>query len=291
MKLHFIQFMRSVLIACLSMLPLRGHSETISFRADSWCPYVCNPNSARPGYMVEILKAIFEKQGLRVDVKITNWVRAIKETRSNQAQGLLGCNPSDTPDFVFPQKALGVVKNAYFTLKNSAWSYRGRESLQNKRIGVINGYSYGDSIDNMIKNRHRSFIPFSGKKPLQQILEALKKGELDGFVENPVALHYGLAELGVPVDTVKTVGWVADQDPFLYAAFSPQNPKSEQYAEMLNKGLTEMRRNGELRRILEKYNLEDWEKSSVSLGALDNFGARFLQSSLDFFDVFDARNL
>lgn len=279
------------LVSVLFVLGLssQAFADTLSFRSDFWCPYVCNPASNKPGYMVEIMRQIFEKHGHKVDVKLSNWVRAIKDTRSNKSQGLLGCSIGDAPDFVFPHKSLGLMKSAYFTLKDSTWTYNGRQSLQNKRIGVINGYSYGDSVDNLIRTRNKSFIPFSGDRPLEQIIKMIQSGRLEAFIENPVALHYALAEMNVPVDTLRVAGWVVADDPFLYVAFSPENSKSKIYADILDKGLTDLRRSGELRRILEKYNIEDWEQQK-NLGTND-LSTGFLKSSLDLIHVFNTGSL
>ncbi|WP_374078551.1 substrate-binding periplasmic protein [Bdellovibrio bacteriovorus] len=278
--------MKHVFAILILFLSIQVHADTITFRSDFWCPYVCNANSSRPGYMVEIVRQVFEKQGHKVEFKLDNWVRAIKETRSNQAQALLGCSQVDAPDFIFPQKSLGIIRNAYFTTKHSSWFYQGRHSLQNKRIGVINGYAYGDSIDTLIQNRHKTFVPFSGERPLNQMIKAIQNGRIDGFIENPVTLQFSLAEMNLPADTLKAVGWVDTHDPFLFAGFSPNNPRSKLYAEMLSKGIDDLRRSGELRRILEKYKMADWDQpATISLGALNNLSPRLFKGSLDLVNV------
>lgn len=283
--------MKHVFTILAFLLSVQTQADTISFRSDYWCPYVCNPYSSRPGYMVEIVRQVFEKNGHKVEFKLSNWVHAIKETRSNKAQALLGCSETDAPDFIFPQKHLGIIRNAYFTTKDSTWSHQGRHSLQNKRIGVINGYSYGDSIDNLIQSRHKTFIPFSGERPLNQMIKTIQSGRIDGFIENPVVLQFSLAEMNLPADTVKVAGWVETHDPFLFAGFSPNNPKSKLYAEMLSKGIDDLRRSGELRRILEKYNLSDWEQPvTISLGSLNNLSPRLFKGSLDLVDVLNTRS-
>ncbi|WP_415062810.1 substrate-binding periplasmic protein [Bdellovibrio sp.] len=267
-------------------------AATLSFRSDYWCPYVCEPNSSRPGYMVEVLQKIFQKHGHTVDVKLTNWVRAIKETRTGKAQGLLGARRADAPDFIFSEKSLGITKNVYFTHKDSSWTYQGRQSLQAARIGVINGYSYGDSIDHLIQTRHKSFIPFSGERPLEQVIKMLESGRLDAFIENPLALHYALKNQNLPTETLKVAGWVSAQDPFLFIGFTPNNPESKTYATIVTKGIQELRRNGNLKRILDKYNLEDWENSQpLALGALHDFSPRLLKSPLDLLHMFNTGSL
>lgn len=279
------------IITTILLFKSLSFADAISMRSDYWCPYVCDPRSEKPGYMVEIVQQIFEKKGHTVDMRLTNWVRAVKDVRTNKAQVLVGASRMDAPDFIFTRNTMGIMKNAYFTKKDSKWKFTGRNSLQNMRIGVINGYTYGDSIDQMIRSRHKSFIPFSGEKPLEQIIRMIESNRLDAFIENPVALHQALKKFGVAAESLKVAGWVSSQDPYLYVGFSPNHPKSREYATILNHGVEELRRSGELQRILDKYQVEDWEKSKISLGALDDFSPRILKSSFDLLDMFNARSL
>jgi len=52
-------------------LPVGGHGATVSLRADFWCPFNCEPDAARPGFMVEIAPyALGSKYGHTVDYQI-----------------------------------------------------------------------------------------------------------------------------------------------------------------------------------------------------------------------------
>jgi polar amino acid transport system substrate-binding protein len=46
----------------------------------------------------------------------------------------------------------------------------------------------------------------------------------------------------------------------LFIAFSPKEPKAKIYANILAKETKEMRKSGELKKILATYNLTDWQK-------------------------------
>jgi polar amino acid transport system substrate-binding protein len=45
----------------------------------------------------------------------------------------------------------------------------------------------------------------------------------------------------------------------VYIAFSPGNPKSQEYAQILSKGIQQLRASGELATILKKYGMSDWK--------------------------------
>ena len=42
-------------------------AETISVRADVWMPYNGEPGAEKPGYGIEILKAVFGPQNIEID--------------------------------------------------------------------------------------------------------------------------------------------------------------------------------------------------------------------------------
>lgn len=267
-------------------------ADTISIRSDLWCPYACDETSPRPGYMVETVKYIFAKHGHRIDFKTTNWVNAIKETRSNKINALIGCSHSDAPDFIFPERPLGQMINHYFVGKNSKWTYKGRQSLTGRRVGVIAGYTYGDGVDNLVKTKHKSLVIFTGHDPLGQMLKAADNGTIDAFVESPMVLRFYLSGKKIPLDAYKPVSPNMANDPDLFISFSPNNPKSAYYAELINKGIDEMRQSGELQRILDRYSLTDWLDRQViaALGLNDLRTDRF-HGPFDLLDVFATRSL
>lgn len=267
-----------------------ARADLITIRSDDWCPYVCD-NKENPGYMVEIVTKIFEKQGHQVDFSLLNWARALQEVRHNKATAVVGALHNDAPDFIFPTKPIGIGQNHIYVRKDSNWIYRGVGSLGNKRFGVINSYAYGGKVDELIRTKKKNFISISGEFPLSQILKMMNSERLDAFIENDFVLRYNLAAAHIPLDTYKAVSVSLANDSNLHIAFSPKNPKSLEYARIITKGLTELRQSGELHRILAKYNLPDWDEKDVIISRSKNFRPRCLQRMLDPLNVFDARSL
>lgn len=237
-------------------------ADTILIRSDAWCPYVCD-SAKDPGYMVEVVSKIFEKNGHKVNFSMVNWARAVSETRRNKATAIVGANYNDAPDFVFPTKTLGHGQDYFFVKKDSTWTYKGSASLVGKKIGVINGYAYGGDMDRIISENKDIFISISGEHPLDQIIKMIESKRLDAFIENQTVLRTNLSNMGLSSDEYKPVSSQVANDAKLFIAFSPANKKSEVYAKIFTKGITEMRQNGELSRILAKYGLTDWEQQEA----------------------------
>lgn len=284
-------------IQCLMFLMLlfssrEVHADVLTFRADYSCPYVCDPQSSEPGYMVELLKTIFKKEGIPIEVKITNWARSIQETRMNIAQGLIATSKGDAPDLIYPVKAMGATRPAIYTQKNSPWSLEENENIEGRRIGIINGYWYGKELNRLLKSHPESFVSISGERPINQILKMIQNKRLDAFVENSIIVDHTLKEQTTSAADIKQSSLIPVEDPYLYVAFSPKNSKSRFYAHIINKGMEHLRKTGQLEKILSKYDVEDWHTPPKLTNALLNdFGTCIFKSSFNFINVLDARSL
>lgn len=244
---------------------LSAQAATISLRADLWCPYTCDPKSDRPGFMIEIAQEIFKMNGDTIDYQVMNWARAVAETKDGKFDAVVGANRGDVPGFVLPENSSGANINYFWALKKSQFEYKNIDSVKNKKIGVINGYSYGgDELDIPIKNHHHSFVILPGNDALTKIIKMIEAGRIDAFVENPYVLQNLLkTDLKQFQNTLKPVSKNIVTDPELFIAFTPAKTKKEtsvKYAKILSDGLTKLRKSGRLKVILDKYEIKDWHK-------------------------------
>ncbi|NDC56670.1 MAG: hypothetical protein EBZ69_07685, partial [Alphaproteobacteria bacterium] len=115
------------LMIMLACLPLRA--ETITLVADEWCPFTCDPASDphKPGFLIDIVKAVFEKKGHVVTYRLLPWTRAINDTREGKYAALVGASQADGPDFIFHRTPLSTMQNAFFVKKDNPWRYTGLE--------------------------------------------------------------------------------------------------------------------------------------------------------------------
>ena len=59
-------------------------ANQITFLSDTWDPYTCEPESSKPGILVEVVDAIFAGTEYKADVQLVNWARAIKAVRAGK---------------------------------------------------------------------------------------------------------------------------------------------------------------------------------------------------------------
>ena len=84
------------------------------------------------------------------------------------------------------------------------------------------------------------------------------KDRIDALLDDRVVLQYTLKRMK-QTELFTEAGMPEDANP-VYIAFSPAKPESKKYAEILVKGIEELRKSGELDKIMDKYGMKDWEK-------------------------------
>lgn len=251
--------MKKIWFLALTIIGLNSiHAETIKVRADSWCPYNCTPNSNKPGYMIEIMQQTLGKKGYTIDYHEMNWARAITATRSGKFNAVVGARKSEVPDFVFPEVSLGVDSSCFYVLPKTNWKYSGLTSLDTATVGVVRDYAYDDGeFDEYIK-KHQNNIKrievISGDDPLTRNISKLSSGRITSFIENSTVVQFNQAR-NKKSTPMKNVGCLRDVP--VYIAFSPVNPQSKAYAQIVSDGMVELRKSGALKKILAKYGLKD----------------------------------
>lgn len=249
---------KQISISVLLALSFSLHAAEVSIRADEWYPFNGDPSSKMPGFMIEIAETILKKHGHTVDYKNMPWERSIDMVRKGKFDCVVGATEDETPDFVFPTVSLGQDSTKFFAKNDSNWKYNGVDSLKLVRLALISGYDYGDEISNYVEAQKGTdrVQMLSGNNALDQNIKKLLAGRLDVVAESPMVMNAKLQEMKLSGKLIA----VGDLDePYdLYIACSPAKQSSKVYAELLSKGMDELRASGELKAILDKYGLEDW---------------------------------
>lgn len=247
------------------LLSLSAHAgETLTLRADSWCPFNCNPKSAQAGYMVDVVREIFKKKGITIDYQLKNWDDSKKEALEGKIQGVVGASRGDG-DFAFPKNSLGKYQNFIFFLppKNTTKStlkFDTLEDLEGKKIGIVKDYAYGTEADQLIAKRPELFIKVSGDEPLMTLIQMLEDGKIAGLYECPQVFMYKIKMLKKDYSVFRRGMSFDKKSDELYVAFSKKDPNSKKYVTILDQGLNDLRQSGKLMRILDNYALTDWEE-------------------------------
>jgi polar amino acid transport system substrate-binding protein len=249
------------LLAASALLALASSSaiaDTITLKADSWCPYTCEPSSDKPGYMIEVAKAILEPKGHKVVYQNAPWARVLSEIREGKEWGAPGASDSDNEGTVLGGN-FGPFQNCLFTSKGSGFKYEGIKSFAGKTLGVIKDYTYGEPFDAYIKaNRANAKLvsEATGDDVLQFNLKKLAAKRLDYLLDdgNVVAMTAKLHGKDGEIESIH-----CENSQNLHIAFGEKNPKAKEWAKLLDEGVPSLRASGKLKEILSKYGVKDWK--------------------------------
>lgn len=255
--------MKTYSLICLLILTIASSAvaETITIVADQWPPFNAEPNSEAEGYMVDIARAVFEARGMTVEYKNVPWKRAIAGTQEGTYTGAIGASKTDAEGFVFPDEELARNTLAFYVKKGNPWRFHGLDSIKEITLGTIGGYDYRQWLNEYIEANQDNSDKVQillGDAPLPRNLEKLLAGRIDVVVDNEPAIRSAAKQIGV-LDQIEPAGY-GEEPSYCYIAFSPALPESPQYAQMLSDGIAELRANGTLQAILDKYGLIDWQK-------------------------------
>jgi len=233
-------------------------AKEIRVLADPWCPYTCTPGSDKEGVIIDMMREAFK--GTKHSVKYVErpWTRAIEEARSGKAEAIAGAYLSDAPGFVAPDVSQGYSTSCFYTQNSSNWKYSGNtKSLENLKVGVIEGYAYDDILDPYIasnKSNRKRIDVVSGVDTMTKLIKKLDAGRIDTFVDDTPVVEYNLAEMGGKI-SFRNAGCTKSQR--LFALFSPKNPNSRAFAKILSDGMLKLYSTKKIHEIYSRYGLEE----------------------------------
>ncbi|MEN8188679.1 MAG: transporter substrate-binding domain-containing protein [Thermodesulfobacteriota bacterium] len=236
-----------------------SRAETILLAADAWPPFNAVPGDEHQGYMVDIAKEIFEKEGHTVKYVILPWKRALTEVEKGTVHGVIGASKGDGQGLVFPRQELARNVLSFYKKKGDSFRFTGEKSLPGVRLGVIKGYDYRKWLNSYIQKNHEDLSRIeviTGNDPLQRNLKKLLAGRLGAVVDNEAAIRSVAKSMGI-LSQIEVAGYGTEPS-YCYIAFSPKKPSSQGYADILSRGIFNMRARGRLAEILSIYGLTDW---------------------------------
>lgn len=240
-------------LASTAATPARADALDI-VAPDFWCPFSCRSGEPLEGFTIEILRAIFEPQGHRIVLHNENYARALADVRSGRYLATPSTLRHEAPDFVFPDEPVSRNRYCFYTRPTDTWQYDGAASLKDRIVGVVQGYSYGDAIDQAIARHSGRFEVVAGEALTLRLARMMQAGRIDAFVEEENLVSWMRFNALTP--PLRKAGCEAPL--YGYVAFSPAHPESKAYAAQFSRGMQQLRADGRLARILARYGLRDW---------------------------------
>lgn len=260
------QYRLHVLLYCLIMCCVDIHadefSESVIKICDDgaeWPPYSYFDRSQGRksdqviGYSVDVIEAIFSKHELKFTVELLPWARCQEKVAAGDDYQLaLNASYNLERDRTYHLLApYYSMSNYYFySLKNhpNGLDIDSVQDLKKYSVCGISGYNYATY------NLSDSEVD-QGTKDFPALISKLHKGRCDLFVEKYEILA-GFAAIGVPFLSDKALGKAPipgmASTPF-YMMLSRNYRHKAKLKKILDNGLDEMKKSGQLQEILNRY--------------------------------------
>lgn len=257
MKYFRLLLSTTCVIICI-FAPTIIKADSLRFTTIDYCPFTCDPlkENGKEGFMTDVLRATFEEAGYSIEIKMFPYARAVAAVNSGEYDGIVVVGKNYAPNLVYPDIPTESQPMSFFVKNETSWKYSGVESLSEVVVGIVKGYDYAD-VD---LNRHfeeqsdsEKIVMLHGVNTTERGLRMLQTKRVDTYIDGEYSVLYVLEKLGLS-DTIIVVGYAANRFED-FTGFNPHNPKSADYAKLLSNKIREMKKTGELNKILSRYGI------------------------------------
>ncbi len=198
------------------------------------------------GIDVDILKAVAEDQGFKIDIQSLGWDAAVAAVQSGQADGLIaGASITDE------RKANGwIFSDSYYDSSQifavaADSDIASFEDLKGKNVAVKNG-TQGAAFAESLKDQYGFTTTVFEDSPT--MYQDVIQGNSVACVEDKPIIQDWIVSKGLALKTVDAM----ESDPAPYG-FAIMNEANQPLLDMFNAGLADIKANGTYDEILAKY--------------------------------------
>ena len=137
--------------------------------------------------------------------------------------------------------------------------FRTLDDLENVILIVSATTDFSQEFEEYLQVGEKSgrVILMYGENVGKRGLALLSRGRGDVYLTGIIPLGHRTKKLGIS-DEFNITHAPYFPTAYVYPSFSKNNPKAQQYADMMTAGIRELRRTGRLATILAAYGLTDW---------------------------------
>ena len=244
------------LILGMNMPIWPAQAETIRMATIDFCPFTCNPDfeGGKEGFMTDVVRYALKNAGYNLEVIMLPYIRAVKQTRAGEVDGIVVVGKLFAPDLIYPEMPVVSQRVAFIVKKGTDWKYKGVNSLKTKTIGIVKGYhSVDEDLQNYLLGKENAdkIQVIYGLDTTERSIKKLLAKRIDIYLEGEISLFYALEKLGVR-DKVVFAGFTdnAFDD---YVGFSPECKKADELASLISRTITDLKKTGKLNDFLTPY--------------------------------------
>ncbi len=234
----------------------RAQSEWI-VAADPWCPFNCTEADAiDSGYVIDALRLIAKANGRELNYRVMPWSRALLDLNVGKVDIAIGVMQEQSAPYLVTKKSWGRLQQSYVTLKGNSFAWDKMNGLRNKRVLLVKDYDYGSRLNHWASNHATQVEYVFGERTNTQALAMLVYRRADVFINSAESVNWYVQHH--PSEHTFDVTPTGYRNDF-HLAISAKRHEAEALRDALDNGLQKLRVSGELKTVLARYGLRDWE--------------------------------
>lgn len=242
MRINFLHILLILLFFCTNIV---AYEKKVTIVSTEFPPFT-SKFLKNYGYSTDIVIQSFEEVGYKVEIKLYPWARALKLAKDGEVDGILAWHsPEREKWFAFSHPVIPQVVG-FYKRKSDTITFNSYEDLKSYKIGYVRGYA----IPSVLKGLD---LDISLVTRDEQNLQKLARKYIDlVLIYKSLAQH--LIDKKYP-ELSKSIEWM---EPAVaknknYVGFSKKAKNYEQKLKDFNLGITQLRKQGRVEKIIEKH--------------------------------------
>lgn len=236
MKLYFVLF-------CLVITLFMSYGENnrdILVVSDVW---EGTANEDGTGLYFDILREVFENNGYKIIIKNYPYSRAVYITKRGDANIVIGPYTGEVDNVIYPKYHFAVDKVVVLFKKTKINNWQGIDSLRDKTVGWMRGYSYDKYINIPV-----NYIEVDKR---ESTLQMLLSDRIDIFIDSYEDLTDLIEKQGVSLSDFELKNLI---DLKMYMCFS-NNTFGKELSEVWDREIEKLIKNKRLYNLFKSNNL------------------------------------
>lgn len=228
---------------------------------NEWCPQHCSQGELR-GYVVEIVEQALKEEGIPFEISYQPWLRALRDVEKGRKDGVLTPTVPGFPQFIYPEEAVGFQEYCFYALRSSAWIFRTNSDLLGQRVAFLDESGLGPIENYMTGHASRiSVTRFASgdHNYVDRIFQFLMTGRTDLVIMTSDVYEFAWKNKSIP-NEFRNAGCLG-KEKMAVGLSKADEKRSLLIGKALDRGIRKLRQKGQLKDILRKYGLTDWQAS------------------------------
>lgn len=245
----------------ISTLAFGTSLEPIRLGYDDFCPYSCLRDD-KNGYFVDPVQEVLTAHGYKLIPVKGSWARLKTMAQKGQLELVVPLTRYETEELKLDRNTLplGQIDGRLFTHKSSSWQYKDEASLKGQSMAIIRDYGYPPVIAALVEDpeQKKNILTLASDLGTDQQVKMLANQRITIVPSDRNAFLYHARRHGLE-NSIRLAGSLPMESLYtdLHVGIATRVPElRKKLREVLDRGIEDMKKTGQLARIKAKYGVD-----------------------------------